>query len=142
MRQLRGKKGAASAQRRPRLSAPLEGGSPPASVVDRTSLLTTGPTQIVWVKATPASAKDLSARIRSDLSLSYEDSLRVATRCVSEKYTSFEDFIERTRQHPYLCFTTVGGWTNRVRGVVGEEGKGLSDDVFAEWFWTVFRKVY
>lgn len=120
----------------------MKDGSVPASDLDRTSLRTTGPAEIVWVKATPVSAKDLAARLRSDLSLSYEDSLRVATRCVSEKYASFEDFIERTKQHPYLCFTTVGGWTKSVRGVVGEEGKGLSDDVFAEWFWTVFSKVY
>ena len=142
MRQLRGTKSAASTQRRPRFSASMEDGSIPASCPDRSSLETTGPTEIVWVQATPASAKDLSARIRLDLSLPYEDSLRIATCCVSEKYTSFEDFVERTKQHPYLCFTTVGAWTKRVCGLVGERGKNVSDAVFSEWFWTVFRKVY
>lgn len=120
----------------------MKDGSDPASFLDRTSLLTTGPTQIVWVKATPASVKDLSARIRFDLSLPYEDSLRLATRCISEKYTSFEDLVERTKERPYLCFTTVGTWTKSVRGLVRERSKDPSDDVLAEWFWTVFRKVY
>jgi hypothetical protein len=141
MRQLRGTKRGVSAQRRPRFSASLEDGSAPPSFTDR-SLLKTCPTQIVWVQAAPASAKDLSARIRLDLSLAYEEGLRIATCCVSEKYTSFEDFVERTKEHPYLCFTTVGVWTKRVRGLVAERGKDLSDAVFSEWFWTLFRKVY
>lgn len=141
MRQLNGNRSATGTKRRFRLSTSLREGSIPASVLDRTSLVTTGPTQIVWVKATPASAKNLAARIRSDLSLPYEDCLRIATRCVSEKYTSFEDLVERTREHPYLCFTMVGSWTKRVHELVGEPGKSLKDGVLSEWFWTLFRKV-
>jgi hypothetical protein len=128
-------------ERRPRAPLPAPGHSTPATVIDQESLLTTGPDDMVWVKATAHSVQNLSARIRSDVS-SVEDSCSdVAARLVSKKYACFDDFFHATRVHPYMCFTTVGLWSKKVKEHLGERSHHLEAETLGEWFWTVFRRV-
>jgi hypothetical protein len=98
-------------ERRPRAPLAVLGQSASSSFLDRESLLTTGPDDIVWVKATAHSVQNLSARIKSDVS-SVEDACSdVAARLVSKKYACFDDFFQATRVRPYMCFTTVEFWS-------------------------------
>ena len=128
-------------ERRPRAPLPVQGQRALGSVLDREALLTTGLDDLVWVMATTHSVQNLSARVRSDLPLADGDCLDVAARLITKKYASYDDFFHATRDHPYMCFTTVGLWSKRLKALLGESGGHLSDEVIGEWFWTVFRKV-